>query len=299
MGNRKGLTLVESLVVVSVVLFLLAILLPVSVHRGCKIPVPVCVGNLHGLGIAMSIYANDYDGGYPQLAGKGPWSKRLGFDYDMEAADLGPGGAEEYNSRTITASWYMLVREADVSPKLFVCPESSQVEFDGANRGNRDIMELWDFGGEPHKHVSYVMHNPYGKYPADETRGAGFAIAADMSPWFADGDIVGPGAKDGVPQIIKADDETTWKLGNSWNHPEYRKKLFKYRPVAGTRKGQFVLFVDGHIGFKKAPNVGVEQDNIYTFWAGDDEQGRQGGTNPAARDKENDAKSADDSFLVL
>ncbi len=262
----------------------------------------VCGTNLKGLGTAMIVYANDYDDNYPVLPGKGPWSKRLGFDYYHANADFSKGGAEEYNSRTITASWYLLVREADVSPRSFVCPSSSLAAFGGENPNNLDITELWDFGHDPHQHVSYVMQNPYGKFPADETKGAAFAIAADMSPWFKAGDIVSPPADGSAPQIIKAEDDETWSLGNSCNHPELRKRLFRYVPVKGSRPAQNVLFGDGHNSFEKSANCGGGKDNIYTIWSKDDEpseQDRQGGKNPTARDNENDAKSEEDSFLAI
>ncbi len=296
MENRKGLTLVEVIVVILVLLALgAAFVLPRRNVRHIAQRV-VCGANLKGLGTAMTVYADDYDGAYPQLPGKGPWSKELGFDY------YSFGGPQAKAGRTISASWYLLVRETDVSPKSFVCPRSSQVSFEGENPENLDIIELWDYGADPYKHVSYVMHNPYGKFPADETKGAAFAIAADMSPWFKAGDIVSPPADGSAPQIIKAGDDKTWSLGNSWNHPDVRRRLFRYVPVKGSRTGQNVVFADGHSAFEKSANCGVDKDNIYTFWSKDEEpseQDRQGGKNPTARDKENDAKSATDSFLGI
>jgi prepilin-type processing-associated H-X9-DG protein len=291
MGNRKGLTLVDVLVTVSVVLFLLAVLIPVFDHgHGCRWSV-VCGTNLKGLGTAMMIYGNDYEDAYPQLPGKGPWSKRLGFDYDMESPDFGPGGAQEYNSRTITASWYLLVREADVSPKSFVCigDATPEVPFEWDREDERDIMELWDFGGEPHKHVSYVMHSPYGKHPANGALGSSFAVAADMSPWMARGDFVAPGADGGGPQLILDDwskdvrvEKSRIQAANSSYHDHY---------------GQNVLFADGHAAFERRSDVGMGYDGIDTYQGqGDD---IRIGTNPTGRNKENDAKSEDDSFLAL
>lgn len=296
MGNRKGLTLVEVMVVVLVLLASgVAFVLSLGNVRHCAQRV-VCGTNLKGLGTAIMVYAHDYDGAYPQLPGKGPWSKRLGFDYYHANADFSEGGAEEYNSRTITASWYLLVREADVPPKSFVCPKSSQAAFEGGNPNNLDITQLWDFAHDPHQHVSYVMQNPYGKFPADETKSAAFAIAADMSPWFKVGNIVSPGEDGNAPQLIKADDDKTWSLGNSWNHPEVRKRLFRYVPVKGTRTGQNVLYGDGHNSYEKRSDVGVRHDGIYTYQSEGD---IRIGKNPTGRDEANDAMSEEDSFLGI
>jgi len=291
MKKRKGLSLIEVLVVFAIIAILVAIFMPSLGKVKYIAPRVICGTNLKGLGTAMTVYANDYADNFPQLPGTGPWSKELGFAYDLQP-DFKPGGFQSNTGRTITASWYMLVREADVSPKSFVCPESDRVEFDGKNPKNLDITQLWDFGPDPYKHVSYAMHNPYGKFPASAKLSASFAIAADMNPWFKDGDIVGPGQNKQPPQIIKLTDPSTWPLGLSTNHA---KKNIPY-------KGHNVLYADGHSSWEKQPNVGVNKDNIFTFQSTDKdttEQDIQGGTNPTGRSPDNDAKSKDDSFLAI
>jgi hypothetical protein len=254
----------------------------------------------------MVVYANDYDGRFPQLPGEGPWSKELGFDYDLKEPDF--KGQQSNTERTITASWYLLVREADAPPGAFVCPTSKEKAFEGENPNNLEIAEMWDFGDNPYEHVSYVMHNPYGKYPANDKLGASFAVAADMNPWIKMGDFVSTPNEKNYPQIITANDKETYKYGNSFNHP---KKGLSWRgqskDIEGTSTGQNVLFGDGHTSYgrtsyEKYPNCGVNGDNIYTYWSTDEnptEQDIQGGKPPTARDKDNDAKSQDDSFLVL
>jgi hypothetical protein len=210
--------------------------------------------------------------------------------------DFTTGGAEEYSSRTITASLYLLVREADVSPMTFVCTDSGPKlgikPFDGSNPEHKKYEELWDFGPEPHKHVSYSFHNPYSSFPARPKLPSDFALAADMSPWFKEGDIIRPGNDRRPPQIISiAEGQKTWRVGNSQNHIGVSRK-----------EGQYIVFADGHASYEEEPNVGVNGDNIYTFWSTTDnptEQDIQGGTNPTSRSKENDAKSKDDSFLAI
>jgi prepilin-type processing-associated H-X9-DG protein len=303
MPNKWTLTLLDVIVGLLAVLLLgMAFMAVAAGHVKHIAQRVVCGTNLKGLGTAITVYANDYDDNAPQLPGKGPWSRNLGFAYYHSQPDFSPGGAEEYNSRTISASWYLLVREADVSPQSFMCPYSPQTYFEGQNPANRDITELWDFGIDPYKHVSYAIQNPYGSYPANMSRGAAFAIAADMSPWFVSGDIVAPGADHAAPRIINAADKDTWRTGNSWNHPKMQKTVFRYRKIEGPSEGQNVLFADGHTSFEKTPNCGVKYDNIYTRWSKDaapTDQDIQGGQNPTARDKQNDAKAKDDSFLAI
>jgi len=260
-----------------------------------------CRTNLKGLGTAMSVYANDYADRFPQLPGTGPWTKQLGFSYDLTTPDFSPGGAQSNVGRTVTASWYLLVREADVSPRSFVCPlDEGRGYFDPALPNNLDIIELWDFGPDPYKHVSYAMHLPYGRYPADGSGPASFAVAADMNPWMKDGDFVPP------PASITANEwkgkvsflPRYWDQGTSWEKWEIQRA----NAYAHEREGQNVLFGDGHVSFEKSSDCGVRNDNIYTYWSSEDgaqEDDRRIGTNPTARDKDNDAKSKDDSFLVI
>ena len=292
MKKQKGLTALDLVVVIIVLMVAFFVFAPAFMMYRPPSRV-VCGTNLKGLGLAMAVYAHDYDGRYPQLPGAGPWSKELGFSYDMPKPDFSPGGAQGDTPRTVTASWYLLVREADVSPKSLICPQSKQKEFNGKNLKNLDLVQLWDFGPTPHRHVSYAMHNPYGRFPAHIGLSASFAIAADMNPWFIDGDIQPPGPENTPPQIIKLADPTTWKLGNSPHH---------YGDSKQAPHGQIVLFADGHTSYETQPNVGVNNDNIYTAWPTDDnptDQDKQGGSAPTGRTPDNDAKSEDDSFLVI
>ncbi len=304
MQNKQALTAVDV-----IILIIMAVVLMWAFLATCSAPGHqkirnriVCGINLKGLGTAMTVYAHDYDDNYPQLPGKGLWSRELGFDYDMRSPDFRQGGAQANTARNITASWYLLVREADVSPKSFVCPASTQRPFDGTNPARLDITELWDFGPDPYKHVSYSLHNPYGKHPATAASGANFATAADMNPWFRNGDIIPPGIGGSSPQIIKVEDSKTWSLGNSCNHPPVKKTLFGRRQIKGPAEAQNVVYADGHSVYEKFTNCGSNRDNIYTFWSKEDDptaQDTQGGTNPTSRSAENDAKSKDDSFLAI
>ena len=301
MEDTKIATPVD-VIVIAVVLItgvLLAFLILPSLSRPRRLPLPmVCLTNLKGLGTAMAIYANDYDGRLPQMPGEGPWARDLGFSFDLPAPDFTMGGDQAQTARTITASWYLLVREVDVQPKQLVCPMSGQTPFEGKNPAGLHITEMWDFGRDPYQHVSYSLHNPYGKYPANEGRPSGFAVAADMNPWFRSGDIVAPGLGVSAPQIISLDDEATWKLGNSWMHPLQKSK----GRTEGPGDGQNVVFADGHAEFVRTSNCGIGKDNIYTFQSREDnpnEQDIQGGSIPTGRTAENDAKAEDDSFLAI
>lgn len=182
MKKHKGLTFIELLLIIAIIAMLLAIFVP-PLSRTKSGPMrTLCMNNIRNLGTAMTMYANNYNGYYPQLPGRGPWSKELGFEYDNHKPDF--TGTQANTSRTITASWYLLVRYAEIAPITMICPASDRYEYNGENSKNLEITKLWDFGTDPYNHVSYAMHNPYGKFPAHKKLPGNFAVAADMNPWF-------------------------------------------------------------------------------------------------------------------
>jgi hypothetical protein len=298
MQKNNGITILEVIVVILAIVLFLAIMMP-SLGKVKKIaPRIVCGTNLKGLGTACSVYAHDYEDKFPQLPGTGSWSKQLGFTYDLPNPDFKEGGAQSKVDRTITASWYLLVREADVSPKSFVCGQLKETStFDGVNSKGLDIVEMWDFGSEPHKHVSYAMHNPYGQHPTTGSRGRSFAVGADMSPWFHLGDFVKPDSSN-----------KDWRRNRILLPPYFSDQSIKEKMIqqsnsmVNNRAGQNVMFADGHSEFIKTTDIGVNHDNIYTFWSTPNnptESDIRIGTNPTSRSKENDAQSPDDSFLAI
>ena len=258
--------MIEVIVLIIVILFVIIVLSVVLLKGAHRISWHViCSTNLKGIGTALMVYSQNYDDNYPQLPGKGPWSKKLGFDYFMTKPDFTPGGAQSSTPRTITASWYLLVNHADVKPKSFVCPYTSQIEFNGSNPADQDLIELWDFGDNPYNHVSYAMHNPYGRFPADATSSASFAVAADMNPWFKDGDIVSPS-----PGASSENWFTSVNLlAPYWNENEEDLHKIKHKVMWANafphnRAGQNVLYGDGHTEWAKTSDVSRKHDNLMT-----------------------------------
>ncbi len=88
---------------------------------------------------------------------------------------------------TITSSFYLLVKYAEVTPKSFICKgDSGTREFKPTdyNAGDRDLIDLWDFGTESSQHCSYSYHMPYGLYALTTSSEPGMAVAADRNPWM-------------------------------------------------------------------------------------------------------------------
>jgi hypothetical protein len=140
------------------------------------------------------------------------------------------------------------------------------------------LSDLWDFGPEPPKHVSYAYHMVYGPHKLTTESAPGLAIAADRNPWMD-------------APFAKASDFSKFTP----NIPPFNGTYETARrgnATAHQGDGQNVLFVDAHAAFEKRSFCSVGDDNIYTSWDGADKiRGKPAkfGSVPAG---------ADDSLLV-
>ena len=281
MRKKKGFTLVELLVVIAIIALLMGILMP-ALARVRQIAFRmVCGTNLSGIGKAMLIYSNDYDDELPRAGGRNSiWGGRIpAWMADNRFQAYGLSADSSGGTGTITASFYLLVKYAEVTPKSFICKgDSGTNEFkpsdDGA--GQYELIDLWDFGLEPRTHCSYSYHMPYGLYALTTSSEPGMAIAADRNPWIAS-----PAAESKAERYSLYNPDggkETINIGNAIQHQE---------------DGQNVLFMDSHVGFEKRPFCAINDDNIYTYWDGGDIR-RGGLPNPGVTEPGDRL----DSFLV-
>ncbi len=271
--KKKGFTLIELLVVIAIIAMLLAILMP-ALNKVKKIAQRVvCATNAKGLGTAQAVYANDYDDMFAKQGQNNPlvaWAdKTAGWQITTPGGSLGSATAA-WNV-TVGSSLYLLVREADVSPKSFVCPSGTENEFNGANNNNFDIVELWDFGahdyndgdgfGGPLNKNSYAYHLPFDSTAATGASTASFAVLADKNPLMDH--LLQRGAHD-------ASNFTGFygKMGEHYLPAGCEKWMIQQaNSQPHGREGQNVAFGDGHCDYTKEPDVGVRHDNIYTYQA--------------------------------
>ena len=254
--KKKGFTLVELLVVIAIIALLMGILMP-ALARVRQIAFRmVCGTNLSGIGKAMLIYSNDYDDELPRAGGRNStwnttipaWMAANRFQaYGVSANGEGGVGS-------ISSCFYLLVKYAEVTPKSFICKgDSGTTEFkpadDGA--GDRDLIDLWDFGLTPNERCSYSYHMPFGLYALTTSAEPGMAVAGDRNPF-----IPSPMAEaKNISLFVPEGGREAIKVGNANQHQE---------------DGQNVLFLDSHVGFEKNPYCGINDDNIYTYWDGGD-----------------------------
>jgi len=292
--KKKGFTLIELLVVIAIIAMLLAILMP-ALNKVKKIAQRVICGtNLKGLGTAETVYANDYDDEFV-VQGRGlahTWVPGVGSAFQNQTANV----TNTAGGITVGASLYLLVREADVSPKSFVCPASSETEFSGKNAGGTggtsvDITALFDFGtinwpsagtGEsPVKCVSYSYHMPYaagqtpmptgantgskGRYAATGSRSASFAVMADKNPYYDSKLIKGSATVDSWIDRVAPIGGPTAPTTDWTNLEKWRIAVQNAQPH--DRDGQNVTYADGHNSYETRADVGTKNDCIYTSWS--------------------------------
>lgn len=275
--KKKGFTLVELLVVIAIIALLMGILMPALARVRQLAFRMVCGSNLSGIGKAMLIYSNDYEDELPRAGGKNSY---LGSPIsNWQVADrntafgLGANG-DGAGKVTITSSLYLLVKFAEVTPKSFVCKgESGVTEFKLSNEtgvvAGLELIQAWDFGNTtvptdfPGKHCSYSYHQPFPSstgttyaFALTTSNEPGMAIAADRNPW--------------TPSPDTTIDTAAWNdfrpAATPWNGTSEQQK--KGNSLAHQVEGQNVLFLDGHVYFEKRAYCAIEDDNIYTFWAG-------------------------------
>jgi prepilin-type processing-associated H-X9-DG protein len=253
--KKMAFTLVELLVVIATIALLMGVIISALARLRWRAFRINCGTNLSRIGKAMYFYANDYDSDFPRAGGpNSKWGRTPNWlAHNLsDAFSLKDGDGQA----TISASLYLLVKYEQVTPKAFVCKgDTGTTEFKLAKYGVRDkeLIDLWDFGPQPSKHCSYTYHMSYGPYALTTSNLPGMALAADRNPWI---DTPAVEAKDF--SLFKWDGSTKQqKAGNALAHGG---------------EGQNVLFVDGHAALEKRSFCGINDDNIYTYWDGEDIQ---------------------------
>lgn len=293
-GVRCGFTLVELLVVVGIISVLIALLLPALNAAGAAARRVACASNLRQLGQAMMMYASDNGGNFP----RGYWlpyyplNSTTEFNYNSSSdhtwfglrgytdpAAVNPfGNPAVWNGDDVSPPWqtnarpgdndvteamFLLLRTYNLPAVLFLCPANYNLypdTFGGVGPLNRSNF------GSPYN-LGYSMALPYPDRNSAHNIGykwsmlcdPEFAVMADLNPGESLNGVNGrncvvsySGLYGGAGPQTPTDPAQLQTLANSNNHD---------------KKGQNVLYADGHVEWAQTAFAGYHNDNIYT-WAG-------------------------------
>jgi prepilin-type N-terminal cleavage/methylation domain-containing protein/prepilin-type processing-associated H-X9-DG protein len=306
--KRNGFTLVELLVVITIIGMLVAILMP-AVFGALELANRAsCSNNLSQMGKGGQAYAAAHKQKWPKVtADSGAVWDQIGVTRQdaAKSGQLGTVGQKAQDSTgqkptSNTCNLWLLVAAGYVTPATFICPSTALVRDDTVT----DFTAVRDFRGD--QYISYSFQCCWGVYAltsTGSTNSTAFAIAADANPQRADFN------KDQTsPTTLQVNKSPKPKFFHeAWQQTEIADATQLNSPNHSFR-GQNVLYLDGHVDWTDNPYCGVNYDNIWlmrktssttidvndvsTLSGYDDTSSYQGGTKTLT------SSGTDDSFLV-
>jgi prepilin-type N-terminal cleavage/methylation domain-containing protein/prepilin-type processing-associated H-X9-DG protein len=275
--KRKGFTLVELLVVITIIGLLMGLLMPAVYSALEKANQAACKSNLKQIGTACQTWATGHRQKWPDVLNDGSthWDE-IGMSRSdrIDASEEVPEEFEQVGLQdgpvdSNTANFWRLVASAGMTIDVFLCPSAGHLRDDTVVLYD----QVKDFRGP--KFVSYSYQNVLGMYSLTQTgaeQPSALAVAADANPQRADfwsdapGTTVDEGATDiklGQEPHFETSDETVgWNedLGES-GIPE--SNAWQLNSPNHQFLGQNVLYLDGHVAWCTHPYCGPKFDNIW------------------------------------
>lgn len=284
----QGFTLVELLVVISIIALLIALLLPALARAKELANRSVCASNIDSIVQSMVVYAQSNLNQFPSVPGSGYGQYvNANWGYTTGPSTATPPQAiaawySPYNSPNSApcplACLWLLVLNGQVSPASFICPSdpfgtvpsAQYYPVPGGGQGTYPNFgfQAGQWGTLPDGHgESYSIADPWPHndvYPNcgvgrwwTANAGSNIPIVSDMAP-MQNANAVAPNTR--LPATPLQGNTYGDYIFNSGNHDG---------------AGQNVGFDDGHVAWETNPYVGQAGDNIFTY----DQTGSPGSNN--------------------
>jgi prepilin-type processing-associated H-X9-DG protein len=237
-GRVLAFTLIELLIVIGIIAVLMALLLAsmeVVRHRGY---IAKCAANLHTIGQALAMYANENHGNYPRTR----WVSGAPLTSGTGAAASDPfnaAGAPAPNDVSAAAFW--LLRSQRLPAAVFICPYNDVTSFSADEADPQLRSNFTDYKSN----LSYSFADPYPDTALAE-RGYRWGVRSHAAAEFA----IAADLNSGTPHAGLGPQSPTRAMqdANSRNHEG---------------DGQNVLYADGHVDWRQTVFAGVNGDDIY------------------------------------
>lgn len=253
--------------VIPIFALLIAILLP-SLGRARELSNRTyCAANARGIMQSMNVYGADNNDQFPLLpyAPYGPGNNgastvtAAGATADDALKSIYASAPPPQAGSPLASTWILVFKNA-VTPKQFICksdPFAGTVAAQLQPAGSSDFYINFQTGNQ----ISYSFAYPYNTKGEignqwKATTDSSLPIMSDMAPLNGTGSPihnVSPGTPYPNPR--------SWNSGNHAN------------------EGQIVGYSDGHANFERRPDIGQNNDNIYSF-SGTNSISQYGGTQP-------------------
>ncbi|MFI4910104.1 MAG: type II secretion system protein [Sedimentisphaeraceae bacterium JB056] len=229
----KAFTLIELLVVISIIAVLMSILIPSLSMARAQAQKVVCTSNLRNMGLATSLYLEDYDGRYP--APQGVWS------YGWYQS-LAPYASTEKDN---------LERGADKTYNIFACPSSKSK----LRQPFRDYAAAWWTGQTTQRYGIIGYRAPYGS-----TGKKNFYSRRQMHIKRDNARVVWlseyPNDQGGTGDtFVYTDQNKGYRDGSEQFLSQF----------GGRHKGDNALMVDTHVEFRDESDTKFERDDFSVF----------------------------------
>jgi prepilin-type N-terminal cleavage/methylation domain-containing protein len=232
-ASHGAFTLIELLVVIAIIAILAALLLPALSAAKAKAQRITCVNNQKQMGLAMTMYANDF-GDWMAFAnwGASTYGGQYvpGWLYTSSASgipDPGPNGVDQNNPVAAykTGLWFPYMS----NPKSYLCPVDIQ---------SPTYLKPASVGGRQNRMCSYVMNGAVSGYAEQTPPNISCKISTIWSPlcwlqWEPDENNLGPGN----PGALDFNDGANWCSDSEGIG------------VLHSKKGGCALAIGGHVQF--------------------------------------------------